>query len=87
MRPFEKTNVENFIDVLLSKEIVALHYCCTMPGEIDIDIYELLESGQEIDKECFDFGRIPIISDEGKKIIRQYIDGNNIMLSFPPVNH
>jgi len=78
-----QANVENFIDDLLSHGIIALNYCCTESGENDIDHYELLESGQEIGKDCFDIGRIPLTSVEGKSIINDYINGKKITLHYP----
>ena len=83
MKMSPQTNVENFIDDLLSHGIIALNYCCTESGENDIDHYDLLESGQETAVECFDFGRIPIITDEGKSIINDYINGKKITLHYP----
>jgi hypothetical protein len=90
MKTSTQTEVENFIDDLFSKGIVGLNYCCTESGEKDIHHYELLESGQEIGKDCFDIGRIPLTSVEGKSVISDHLNDNGIVLYYPlkksPIN-
>jgi hypothetical protein len=78
-----QTNVENFIDDLFSQGIIALNHCCTESGEKDINHYELLESGQEISNDCFDEGRIPLTTEEGKNIISEYLNNKSIVLHYP----
>ena len=83
MKTTTETKVENFIGDLFSKGYVGLNYCCTESGERDINHYELLESGQEVGKDCFDIGRIPLTSVEGKSIISDYLNDNGIVLDYP----
>jgi len=51
---------------LLEQGVIAITYCCTESADIDIEHYQLLECGQEADPDCFDFGKMPIISDDAK---------------------
>ena len=74
-------------DELLNAGYIAINFCSNESAATEeISHYSLLKPGEEINPSCTDELRIPLISEEGKAILQDFIDDKAVRIHPDPLH-